>query len=236
MKSIGARCILLWAIVASSQANTEGDVSTSLTGCPTDSSIDAACLEASIPPAPMCYTKSASEWVAHAQDSSTRCCGDDISECGCPVKNGAAFQAKIVPKCSAIAEHCTSVPTTPQQEEGNEEHEGHFSCPTDSNISETCLNKILPPWPICLSKTAQQWVDYARNEGSLHCCGDDKSSCGCPVKDKEPFLSSIGDYCAAVEDGGDCFPQGQVTTASSGHLRGNFDMEKQIQREEYSSP
>lgn len=228
MKSIGARYILLLGLVVVASQGA------ALTGCPTDSAIDAACLEAVTPPFPICLQKSASEWVAHSRDSSTRCCGNDISQCGCPVKNGAAFQAKIGPHCTAIAEHCPAAPT-PQQEEA-EVHEGHLSCPTDSNISEACLSKILPPWPICLSKTAQQWVDHARNEGSPHCCGDDKSSCKCPVKDQEPFLSEIGDYCAAVEDGGDCFPQGQVTDVAPGHLRGNFDMEKQSQREEYSSP
>eukprot|EP00584_Thalassiosira_punctigera_P015332 CAMPEP_0172570106 /NCGR_PEP_ID=MMETSP1067-20121228/126209_1 /TAXON_ID=265564 ORGANISM="Thalassiosira punctigera, Strain Tpunct2005C2" /NCGR_SAMPLE_ID=MMETSP1067 /ASSEMBLY_ACC=CAM_ASM_000444 /LENGTH=97 /DNA_ID=CAMNT_0013362115 /DNA_START=69 /DNA_END=359 /DNA_ORIENTATION=- len=63
--------------------------------CPTDASFTQACWEAVTPPFPICEAKTTAEWVTHALDSSTRCCGEDISECKCPVKDGAKFREKI---------------------------------------------------------------------------------------------------------------------------------------------
>ena len=56
----------------------------------------------------------------------------------------------------------------------------------------------------------------------------------CPVKDSEKFKSKIGDHCKAVSScpSVDSLP---VVSMTNNNLRG-IDMEKQIQREEYTYP
>mmetsp|Transcript_9993 Transcript_9993/g.15107 ORF Transcript_9993/g.15107 Transcript_9993/m.15107 type:complete len:120 (-) Transcript_9993:314-673(-) len=75
-------------------------------GCPTDDSIRQECYDAVTPPLPICLGSTAAEWVAKAIDSSTRCCGDDLTECKCPVKEGVMFKEKIGPFCDAVQNYC----------------------------------------------------------------------------------------------------------------------------------
>jgi len=144
-----------------------------------------------------------------------------LSECKCPAKDKQPFQAKIGEYCAAVAEggDCSKREAT--------HRDGSSSCPKDDTISQTCLDKILPPYPICLSRTAAEWVDHAK-DSATRCCGNDLSQCKCPVKDTQPFQAKIGDYCKAVTE--DCSKQ----EATLGNLRGGFDMEEQIQREEFT--
>ena len=78
-------------------------------GCPVndDENFDVKCLEAAMPPFPMCTKLTPAEWVKKAVDGSSRCCGDDLSECKCPVKDSERFLNKIQAHCDGI-EICKS--------------------------------------------------------------------------------------------------------------------------------
>ena len=72
-------------------------------GCPTDKKYDPKCLEAAMPPYPICSKLSADEWVRKAIDGSSRCCGgDDISNCRCPVKTSDRFRNRIGGHCEGV--------------------------------------------------------------------------------------------------------------------------------------
>ena len=109
-------------------------------------------------------------------------------------------------------------------------------CPNDENISDECLDHILPPFPICLKKSAAAWVDQARDAGK-RCCGEDMSKCQCPKKDTPAFQEKIVAYCAAITQGGVCTPdttpsQPDETSADGNKLRGGLDiMEEQVIQE-----
>lgn len=104
--------------------------------------------------------------------------------------------------------------------------DGSVLCPKDDNISQTCLDAILPPFPICLGRTAAEWVDHAK-DSATRCCVDDMSQCKCPKKDTDAFKAKIGAYCKAVTE--DCVTH----RVSSGNLRGDFMLQK-VQREEFT--
>mmetsp|Transcript_10732 Transcript_10732/g.22778 ORF Transcript_10732/g.22778 Transcript_10732/m.22778 type:complete len:116 (-) Transcript_10732:175-522(-) len=70
-------------------------------------------------------------------------------------------------------------------------------CPTDEQFNEECLAAVTPPFPICLKKSAADWVTQAQ-DAAPRCCGDDKSACRCPVKGSPEFWNKIDGYCAGV--------------------------------------
>lgn len=70
-------------------------------------------------------------------------------------------------------------------------------CPTSEDYSQTCLDAITPPWPICMLYSAEYWVSSAI-DSATRCCGDDLSECNCPKKDSPDFLAKIGAYCDGV--------------------------------------
>ncbi|KAL7461659.1 hypothetical protein ACHAXS_002069 [Conticribra weissflogii] len=70
-------------------------------------------------------------------------------------------------------------------------------CPTDEQFNAECLASVTPPFPICLKKSAAEWVAQAQ-DAAPRCCGDDKSACRCPVKGTSEFSSKIDGYCAGV--------------------------------------
>ncbi len=105
MKYITLLSLFLAGLVA---GDTHEDGHHGTEGCPTDDSIPAACLAAVTPPFPVCLGATAVEWVAKAVDSSTRCCGDDISRCRCPVKDGERFREMIGAYCDAVENHCVT--------------------------------------------------------------------------------------------------------------------------------
>mmetsp|Transcript_37002 Transcript_37002/g.66581 ORF Transcript_37002/g.66581 Transcript_37002/m.66581 type:complete len:130 (+) Transcript_37002:97-486(+) len=103
----------------------------------------------------------------------------------------------------------------------------NIGCPTDDTISKACLDAVTPPFPICLTKgSAKEWVAHAK-DSATRCCGDNIDQCKCPVKNGQKFQEKIVGYCAAV---GNC----ETQEATAGNLRGGFDMEHQVQREEYT--
>ena len=71
--------------------------------CPKDDSYDPACLRSALPPWPICWFHSVDDFVDHARDSATRCCGDDTSDCRCPKRKSAKFQDHIVAWCVGVA-------------------------------------------------------------------------------------------------------------------------------------
>jgi hypothetical protein len=79
-------------------------------GCPTDDSFDPKCLESVMPPYPICTKLPASEWVKKGIDGASRCCGDDLSECKCPVKDSEKFLNKIGAHCEGIETCKTQFP------------------------------------------------------------------------------------------------------------------------------
>lgn len=79
-------------------------------GCPTDDSFDPKCLESVMPPYPICNKLPASEWVKKGIDGASRCCGEDLSECKCPVKDSEKFLDKIGPHCEGIKTCTTQLP------------------------------------------------------------------------------------------------------------------------------
>lgn len=80
------------------------------TGCPVDDQYDPKCLEAAMPPFPICTKLTTDEWVKKAMGGSyDRCCGEDndLSECKCPVKTSEKFLNKIGAHCDGL-EICKS--------------------------------------------------------------------------------------------------------------------------------
>jgi len=72
--------------------------------CPKhDDSYGPACMRSVIPPWPICKFHSVEDFVEHAQDSATRCCGDDTSACRCPHKKSAKFLNHIDEWCKGVA-------------------------------------------------------------------------------------------------------------------------------------
>ena len=63
-----------------------------------------ACYEATQPPYFVCKDMKPDEWVEKALDSYPRCCGDDLSECRCPVKDYWFFKNKIDSYCAKVEE------------------------------------------------------------------------------------------------------------------------------------
>ena len=63
-----------------------------------------ACYEATQPPYFVCKDMKPDEWVEKALDSYPRCCGDDLSECKCPVKDYWFFKNKIGSYCAKVEE------------------------------------------------------------------------------------------------------------------------------------
>ena len=72
-------------------------------GCPKDDRFDPQCLANAMPPYPICTKKTAQEWVESAIDGASRCCGKDLSECKCPVKDSEKFLNKIASHCKGVA-------------------------------------------------------------------------------------------------------------------------------------
>lgn len=71
---------------------------------------------------------------------------------------------------------------------------GCFKCPTSDEYEPGCLDAAIPPWPICLLKDADGWVDKAIDAAD-RCCGEDTSECRCPSTDSPKFQ----DYCDGVD-------------------------------------
>ncbi len=72
-----------------------------------------------------------------------------------------------------------------------------FECPTDDGYPQSCLDKVIPPWPICKFGSVDQFVEKAK-DGASRCCGTDLSECKCPKKDTDKFLNEIGAWCDGV--------------------------------------
>ena len=61
------------------------------------------CYKATCPPPSVCNKLKPDEWVEKALESYPRCCGEDLSECKCPVKNyWPPFKAKIGGYCAKV--------------------------------------------------------------------------------------------------------------------------------------
>jgi len=71
--------------------------------CPKDDSLDPKCLENIIPPWPICLFHDVDYFLSKSLDGSSRCCGDDISECKCPKKDTDKFKSKIGEWCAGVA-------------------------------------------------------------------------------------------------------------------------------------
>ena len=70
--------------------------------CPSDPAFG-ECQNKLQPPFPICCKKTVAEWIESAKDSATRCCGGDLTDCQCPVKDKPKFLNKIPDYCSAVA-------------------------------------------------------------------------------------------------------------------------------------
>ena len=122
-----------------------------------------------------------------------------------------------------------------QVAEDNHWWKSSCKCPTDPNYSDECLSGVIPPSPICCGRaSAKEWVDHAK-DAATRCCADDMSKCKCPIKEENKFQDKIGEYCSAVVACSSPSPQATSTEELLvNNLRGGFDMEMQIQREEYA--
>lgn len=111
--------------------------------CPKDPDVSPECTAAIYPPFPICLKKTAKEWIEHAKDASTRCCGDNIDECKCPAKDGPAFQGQIGGYCNAVKEGGACEATDGG---GDHDHDrpGQALCPKDPDVSEACTDAIYP--------------------------------------------------------------------------------------------
>jgi len=109
MKKLSAIAVLLvvlvlatWAL-ATPSVEAKGFCFKCLFHCPKSDDYDPACLRSAIPPWPICHFHSVDDFVDHAQDSATRCCGDVTSACRCPKKNTDRFRNKIDQWCRGVA-------------------------------------------------------------------------------------------------------------------------------------
>ena len=84
-------------------ATAEGFCFWCLFQCPTDDSYGSACLRSVIPPWPICKFRTIPDFIEHAKESATRCCGDDLSDCKCPKKDTDKFMQDIGPWCQGVA-------------------------------------------------------------------------------------------------------------------------------------
>ncbi|CAB9531211.1 expressed unknown protein [Seminavis robusta] len=71
-------------------------------------------------------------------------------------------------------------------------------CPTDVAFSSECLSAAMPPYPICMKRSASEWVEHAI-ESHARCCGTDTTECKCPQKNSARFLGKIENHCHGVE-------------------------------------
>ena len=62
------------------------------------------CYQATTPPPFVCKNMKPDEWVEKALESYPRCCGNDLSECKCPVKDKwwSPFKYKIADYCAKV--------------------------------------------------------------------------------------------------------------------------------------
>lgn len=60
------------------------------------------CYKATEPPYFVCKNMTPDEWVEKALESYPRCCGEDLSECKCPVKDYWFFKNKIDGYCAKV--------------------------------------------------------------------------------------------------------------------------------------
>jgi hypothetical protein len=67
--------------------------------CPRSDDYSPECLDAITPPWPICLRHSSEEWVNIAIDSIPRCCGDDLTNCKCPMKDSQYFLNRIDDYC-----------------------------------------------------------------------------------------------------------------------------------------
>ena len=72
-----------------------------------------------------------------------------------------------------------------------------FKCPKSDAYDPACLRSAIPPWPICLFHSVDDFVDHAQ-DSATRCCGDDISACRCPKKNTDKFLNDIGEWCRGV--------------------------------------
>ena len=73
--------------------------------CPTSEDYSFECRHGVIPRWPLCLMYTVDDWVDMAIDSSTRCCGDDRTDCKCPKKDTWRFKKRIGDYCEA-AKQC----------------------------------------------------------------------------------------------------------------------------------
>jgi len=87
----------LVAVATISGADAWGECPTSDTG-----NYSEACYKATEPPYFVCINMTPDEWVEKALETYPRCCGVDLSECTCPVKDYWFFKNKIADYCAKV--------------------------------------------------------------------------------------------------------------------------------------
>ncbi|CAB9502378.1 expressed unknown protein [Seminavis robusta] len=97
--AIVASALLLLAASASA----EGFCFKCLFECPKDDAYGPACIRSVMPPWPICKFRNVDDFVEHAKDGATRCCGDDLSACRCPKKDSPKFLERIDDWCKGVA-------------------------------------------------------------------------------------------------------------------------------------
>lgn len=75
-----------------------------------------------------------------------------------------------------------------------------LKCPTDEDgdYNPKCVQAVVPPWPICLFRDLDGWVDKAIDSAD-RCCGHDTSLCRCPKKDTPEFERKMKLWCHDVD-------------------------------------
>lgn len=187
--------------------------------CPTSDQYDPECLKNAIPPWPICLFHDVDYFVEKSKDGASRCCTDDLTECRCPKKDTPQFLDQIEGWCQGIQKCMPCKGKGCHQGEDQEEHvevvpEDHLpyefsnrevssffpepGCPTDDSYDPNCLESAIPPFPICLKHTVDEWVSKAL-QGHEDCCNNDLDACSCPKKNTSMFIGKISDWCARVE-------------------------------------
>mmetsp|Transcript_31121 Transcript_31121/g.45796 ORF Transcript_31121/g.45796 Transcript_31121/m.45796 type:complete len:127 (-) Transcript_31121:62-442(-) len=69
---------------------------------PENSKYSEACYKATEPPYFVCINMEPDEWVEKALATYPRCCGEDLTQCTCPVKDYWFFKNKIADYCAKV--------------------------------------------------------------------------------------------------------------------------------------
>jgi hypothetical protein len=62
-----------------------------------------------------------------------------------------------------------------------------------------CVEKSIPPWPLCLFHNITYFVNAAVSSASRCCDFDDLEDCRCPLKEYQHWQDVMGNWCEDIK-------------------------------------